>query len=130
MFKSGADLLDYCKANNLTISEAVLKRDAQNEEERKILIERSEKMLDIMINSATKGIKEEVHSLSGMIGGNAKKLYDYAKKGDTLSGDDLVKAMAMALSVSEVNAAMGKIVAAPTAGAAGIMPAILKSAHE
>ncbi len=54
----------------------------------------------------------------------------YLEKGNTLTGDVTVKAMAMALSSSEVNAAMGRIVACPTAGSCGILPAVILSAGE
>ena len=56
------------------------------------------------------------------------KLYNYAKRGKTLTGTATTMAMAMALSSSEVNASMGKIVACPTAGSCGILPAVILSA--
>ena len=64
----------------------------------------------------------------GMIDGFAKKMNDYYKKGKSFCGDDVTRAMAMAFSTIEVNASMGKIVAAPTAGASGILPAAFMSA--
>jgi L-serine dehydratase len=54
----------------------------------------------------------------------------YADKGITLTGDFLNRAMARAMSSSEVNAAMGRIVACPTAGSCGILPAVILSAGE
>ena len=54
----------------------------------------------------------------------------YLENNETLTGDVIVKAMAMALSSSEVNASMGRIVACPTAGSCGILPAVVLSAGE
>ena len=59
-----------------------------------------------------------------------RQVQKYLEKGETLTGDVTVKAMAMALSSSEVNAAMGRIVACPTAGSCGILPAVILSAGE
>ncbi len=55
---------------------------------------------------------------------------DYKNKGNTISGQLINSAMAKALSTSEVNASMGKIVAAPTAGASGILPSAIISVKE
>lgn len=65
-----------------------------------------------------------------MIGGDAIKIANYAKDSKPLCGEFLTNAMARALSCSEVNAAMGRIVAAPTAGSCGIIPAVIISAGE
>ena len=73
--------------------------------------------------------KKYIH-VSGLIGGDGYKIKKYLEKGNTLTGDVTVKAMAMALSSSEVNAAMGRIVACPTAGSCGILPAVILSAGE
>lgn len=79
--------------------------------------------LDVMKDSAYKGLDQAIISMSKITGGNAVKLNHY--KDDAVSGPTIARAMAMALSVSEVNASMGRIVAAPTAGASGILPAAL-----
>jgi len=75
-------------------------------------------------------MEKEVFSISGLIGGDAVKIRKYYENNETLCGDFIVKAMARALSCSEVNAAMGKIVAAPTAGSCGIIPAAIITAGE
>jgi len=59
-----------------------------------------------------------------------KKVEDYKNTHKTVSGEIINAAMAKALSTSEVNASMGKIVAAPTAGASGIIPAALLTVKE
>ena len=86
--------------------------------------------LDAMREGATLGREKEVYSLSGLIGGDAYRLEQYLKSGKSLMGEGVVKAMAMALSSAEVNGSMGKIVACPTAGSCGILPAVVLTAGE
>ncbi|EPS49715.1 L-serine dehydratase subunit alpha [Clostridium botulinum CFSAN002369] len=88
------------------------------------------KALKVMQHSAEIGREKEVKSVSGLIGGDALKLEKYSKGENTLTGNFMVRAMAMAISTSEVNAAMGRIVASPTAGSAGILPAVVIAAGE
>jgi L-serine dehydratase len=64
-------------------------------------------------------------SVSGLVGGDGQKMRDYADRGDTLCGSYLRDVIATALCVGESNACMRKIVAAPTAGACGVLPAVL-----
>ncbi|MGP1567267.1 MAG: L-serine ammonia-lyase, iron-sulfur-dependent, subunit alpha [Peptoanaerobacter stomatis] len=85
-------------------------------------------MLDVMGKSSSNFLEKESVTNMGMIDGFAKKMNDYYKKGKSFCGDDVTRAMAMAFSTIEVNASMGKIVAAPTAGASGILPAAFMSA--
>lgn len=65
-----------------------------------------------------------------LISGMAEGQFQYAGKGRTLCGGLLNRMMARALSLSETNAAMGKICAAPTAGSCGILPAVLVTLEE
>ena len=65
----------------------------------------------------------ERRSVSGLVGGDGARMRDYAAKEKPLSGDYLAEVIATALSVGESNACMCKIVAAPTAGACGVLPA-------
>ncbi|MFR7871354.1 MAG: L-serine ammonia-lyase, iron-sulfur-dependent, subunit alpha, partial [Fenollaria timonensis] len=83
------------------------------------------KTYEIMKKSANAGLTEPITSMSGMTGKNAFKVNDYSMNSKSISGSLITKAMARALSTSEVNASMGRIVAAPTAGASGILPATL-----
>jgi L-serine dehydratase len=130
MYTKGKDLLNLTKESNKKIWEIVLdfecERTGKTKEE---VFEGMRNVLKVMMDSANKGLNEEVNSISGLIGGNAKKVEDY-RRGKTISGDIINKAMARALSVSEVNASMGRIVAAPTAGSAGILPAVMITAGE
>ena len=68
-------------------------------------------------------------SASGMIGGEGAKMEAYAKEGEPLCGEFMAGVMARALKVASSNACMKRIVAAPTAGSCGVLPAVLISLH-
>lgn len=87
-------------------------------------------VLNVMKDSTSKGQESEIFSVSGLIGGDAYKLKKYLEKGNTLTGETMVSAMAKALSCSEINASMGRIVACPTAGSCGILPAVILTVGE
>jgi len=86
--------------------------------------------LEVMRQSALKGMDPGLKSMSGMTGGQASKLQEAAARGVMAGGNLLGRAEARALAIAEYNAAMGRIVAAPTAGACGILPAALLTAQE
>lgn len=67
----------------------------------------------------------ELMSRSGLVGKEGGIMEEYLKKGDTLCGDFMAKVMANALKMGCNNACMKRIVAAPTAGACGVLPAVL-----
>jgi len=69
--------------------------------------------------------QSERRSVSGLVGGDGKKMRDYAAGTESLCGPYLQEVIATALSVGESNACMCKIVAAPTAGACGVLPAVM-----
>lgn len=128
---TGEKLIKLCEEKNCTIWEYTLKEEAENKDlDEKQIFEKMRKNLKVMEDSANYALYNDVKSISGLIGGEALKLREYAESGKTLTGNFMVKAMARALSCSEVNAAMGKIVACPTAGSCGIVPASIISAGE
>ena len=94
------------------------------------IIARMDEALQVMRQSAQRGFDPKLHSMSRMTGGQAAKLQNAVAAGQTVGGDYLGRAAARALAIAECNAAMGKIVAAPTAGACGILPAALLTAQE
>ena len=97
---------------------------------RDLIDNRMREALAVMRQSAEKGFDPKLHSMSGMTGGQASKLISAVAQGQTVGGGYLGRAAARALAIAECNAAMGKIVAAPTAGACGILPAALLTAQE
>ena len=64
-------------------------------------------------------------SVSGLVGGDGMKMRQYCLRGEAMSGGYVSEVIAEALSMAESNACMGRIVAAPTAGACGVLPAVL-----
>ena len=85
-------------------------------------------ILEVMRAAGEDGKTPGRHSVSGLTGGGALKLFAHAQQ--AASGPVVGMAIARALSAAESNACMGKIVAAPTAGACGILPAALLTLQE
>ncbi len=85
-------------------------------------------ILEVMESSIEHGLMGE-KSKGGLVGGDAKKMRDYiaAEKNVCLVGNLIADTIIMAIAVGEANAGMGKIVAAPTAGSSGVLPAVLFS---
>ena len=125
-FKSSVELLELCRQTQCPISEVMRRRECElGETTRDQVDHRMAKVLEIMRASATQPLKKPSKSTGGLIGGESKKLYDHAARGKAICGDILQRAMTYAMGVAEVNASMGLIVAAPTAGSAGIVPGLL-----
>ncbi|HZK87051.1 MAG TPA: L-serine ammonia-lyase, iron-sulfur-dependent, subunit alpha, partial [Syntrophomonas sp.] len=83
----------------------------------------------VMQESIKNGLSPDIKSLGGLIGGNAYRLHEHMQK-NCVSGQTVVKAASYALAVTEVNAAMGKIIAAPTGGASGTLPGVIVALME
>ena len=125
-FKNASELLALCTQQQLPISEIMRRRECQlGETTRDEVTHRMKRALEIMRSSALTPLKTPVKSMGGLIGGEAKKLAQHAAKGRSICGDVLHKAAQYAMAVLEVNASMGLIVAAPTAGSAGVLPGML-----
>lgn len=90
--------------------------------------ERMAYSLRIMQESVVSGMERDVRSASGLTGGDAWKMSQ--RIGRNIVGDTFVCALTRAIAVSETNACMGRIVAAPTAGSCGILPACLLTVME
>ncbi|TWH48257.1 L-serine ammonia-lyase, iron-sulfur-dependent, subunit alpha [Sporomusa sp. KB1] len=89
-----------------------------------------EGLLSVMEESIAAGLKGP-RSKGGLVGGDAQKLQRYlAGKQQSMLGSFIGKAVAYSMAVGEANAAMGRIVAAPTAGSSGVLPAILLALKE
>lgn len=131
MFNTAEELLKIANKRGLKLWEIVLENESQvSEISKEELRKKMKENLEVMKESITLGLEKDIKSISGLIGGDSKKVENYRKDNKTLCGDVINKAMARALSCSEVNAAMGKIVAAPTAGSCGIIPATIFTAAE
>ncbi len=130
MFKydSVADLVAEAQRREKNISEIVIEEQAETcETTREQLYKKMLKSFKIMQTSIDDGMEKDTRSVSGLTGGSAWKMKQQVESGKNICGHVFGKAMSMALAVAETNACMGKIVAAPTAGSCGIMPAAIVS---
>ena len=120
-----AEILASCSERNLAFWQVVLEADV---EERQVSAEASfEKMRSAwraMLESVD-NYRSDSRSVSGLVGGDAQKMWDYGAEQESLCGEYMQQVIATALCVGESNACMRRIVAAPTAGACGVLPAVL-----
>ena len=129
-FKNAEELLDLCTQNSMPISEVMINREIQlGETRREVIFDQVDACLRVMNTAVDRAVADPVRSMGGLIGGEAHKLnnLDVSK---TVCGPVIHKAIVSALAVAETNASMGVIVAAPTAGSAGVLPAVLMSMYE
>lgn len=130
-FTNGAQLLEYCEKEKKKISEAMFEREiTQLEQPEEKTRARMKKAWSIMKTAAGRPLKEDIVSMGGMIGGESKKLHALRNEGRNICGAVVSKAIAYAMGVLEVNASMGLIVAAPTAGSSGVLPGVFCALQE
>lgn len=124
------ELLQLCNQQNKPISQIMLERECA-------LFQRSEKevkdqlkvSLKIMEEAIQKALTLDITSIGGMLHGESKKMNKYLTS-SIFQNEISSKAAAYALGVIEVNASMGLIVAAPTAGSSGVLPGCLFALSE
>ena len=124
MYKSLAAAVHDATERGISLSRLALEAESDDQgrpvsEIRDIL----RRALDVMKGAVARGLAGDLRSSSGLVGGDAAKLV-HGPPGP-LAGTPFRDILARALAVQEVNAAMGVIVAAPTAGGAGVLPAVL-----
>lgn len=128
-FSSAHELLSLCRTHKLNIAQLMMERECQisgSEQAR----QQMQAVLDCMRNSVYTALENPQKSLGGLIGGQAQTLLNSSDELHKLCGTSRMKASAYAMAVLERSASMGVIVAAPTAGAAGVVPGVLLSAAE
>ena len=129
-YESINELCQKANEQNKKISEIVLSDESiQMEQTKQELFNRMAESFKIMCQAVNEGKNPNLRSTSGLTGGDAAKMEKHAQTGG-LCGSFLNLAISKAIAVSEYNAAMGKIVAAPTAGSCGILPACIISMVE
>nr|WP_297280448.1 L-serine ammonia-lyase, iron-sulfur-dependent, subunit alpha [uncultured Butyricicoccus sp.] len=129
-YESIAALVQAAQSEKISLSELVLRDQAEQAElPADQLFERMRDNLHVMQQAVQAGIDKDLRSTSGLTGGDAYKLHQYAATGG-LCGPFFTGALTRAIAVSEYNAAMGKIVAAPTAGSCGILPGAILTMME
>ncbi len=127
-YHSLAALLNLAEERGEAVSALVLRQQAQQlEQEEAALYETMRQSYAVMAEAMRHGAEPGVRSASGLSGGDAHRMEQARQKGDLLCDGVFADAIAKALAVSEWNAAMGRIVAAPTAGSCGILPAAVLS---
>lgn len=123
-FRTIAELVEIAESEQMPISEVMIRAEMEaTGESRESIFRMMEQNLDVMEQAIHRGLTEDIRSHSGLTGGDAKKIQAYKNKAKLLlSGPTVLDAVSRATAVSEVNAAMGTIVATPTAGSCGILP--------
>ena len=125
------ELLESAKKEGLSLSSLVLTQQAEQLEltEEEVYNKMRENYL-VMHASIEPGCDPDLRSTSGLTGGDAYKMKCAVEEKKNLTGSLLGGALYRALAVSELNASMGRIVAAPTAGSCGIVPAAILTMEE
>lgn len=127
-YKTLHELMDAATTHNLSLSEVVVRHEMETSEQTEEAVRnRMEGRLAVFKESIDAGLSDTEKSVSGLVGGDADKLLKAAPK---LLGPLAKKAAVYALAVSEANAKMFKIVACPTAGSCGIVPAVMTAVAE
>ncbi|MBQ7278462.1 MAG: L-serine ammonia-lyase, iron-sulfur-dependent, subunit alpha [Clostridia bacterium] len=121
---NGQELLHICHEKGLTISEVGMNLEVERGEmTRQQIYEEMRLNLQVMRESIREGLEEQQTSVTGLMGLDADKLNAFTES--AIMGRELTRIVASSMAVTEVNASMGRIVAAPTAGASGILPATI-----
>jgi L-serine dehydratase len=124
VYKALADAIKDAEREGKSLAQVALAAESRDQgrpvEDIRAALQRA---LDVMRSAIEKGLVGDLYSASGLVGGDAAKLRTSAK--GPLAQTPFRDILTRALAVQEVNAAMGVIVAAPTAGGAGVLPAIL-----
>ena len=128
MYHNLKELLQQAEDHEVLLSEIVLRNEIEQfGTDEETIYKKLEDRYSVMEKAAVRALGERLETAGNLISGIAMQQNYYTNNGATLCGEFINTAMAMALSGSEVNAAMGRICAAPTAGACGIVPAVLIS---
>lgn len=127
-FDSLQTLTRMAEERDLSVSQLMLEvEQAQTGASEADILARMASQFDVMEEAVRTGVAQPIQSRTGLTGGDAYRVHQYLQGGSTFLSPGVLTSMAYALSVSEVNAGMGRIVATPTAGSAGILPGVLVS---
>lgn len=123
MFESLGELVEQAEKEGISLGELGLRLEAEGGLRTREEVERGlTRALTVMRGAVERGLPGDLRSVSGLVGGDAARL---TRPVGPLAGTVFTEVLAAALAVQEVNAAMGVIVAAPTAGGAGVLPGVL-----
>jgi L-serine dehydratase len=128
MYDSLLAALQDAEADGLSLAEVAIRAELRpGRQTRVVVLSHLQRALTVMREARAEGMTGRPRSVSGLVGGDAAKLQQAGqnKTGGPLAGSLFGQVLAGAIAVQEVNAAMGVIVAAPTAGGAGVLPGVL-----
>lgn len=129
-FTNGNKLLEICKSENIKISEAMIRREAELFSlDKQEIADKMKSRFYVMRESVEEAKNGERDMLGGYIGGESRAMLSGIAERGALGGV-ISLASAYAMGVIEVNASMGRIVAAPTAGSSGVLSGILVALSE
>jgi L-serine dehydratase len=128
LFESFKGWKEYCSEKQISLVDSVIEYEIEqkNSSEEKIWSGLSHAYA-VMKDAVKTGLEEEMTSRSGMINNGAKKVFNHPL---TVLSPEFQKLISRALAAKEVNSCMGRVVAAPTAGASGILPGTLVTLQE
>ena len=128
LFESFKGWKEYCERKGVSLPQSVIEYEIEqkNSNEEKILSGLAQ-AYGVMRDAVHAGLSEEMTSRSGMINNGAKKVYHHPL---TVLSPEFQKLISRALAAKEVNSCMGRVVAAPTAGASGILPGTMVTLQE
>ncbi len=128
LFNSFAGWKQYCLDKELNLFEVVIEYEvSQKGKSEQVIWDGLLAAYQVMKDAVETGLKEEMISRSGMINNGAKKVYRHPV---AVLSPEFQKLISRALAAKEVNSCMGRVVAAPTAGASGILPGTLYTLQE
>jgi len=130
-FSSLEQIIELCRVESISIGQLMVIEQAQESgRSESQVFEQMTEYYQVMKEAVRKGLAENTKSRSGLTGGDAERVHSYMQNNITSLGTEACTALAYALSVSEVNASMGRIIATPTAGSCGIIPGVFVSSQE
>lgn len=121
------DLVELCHKNNAQIWQVIMMDNAHERMVSEDKIFENMRVMYKAMKTADNNYDKSLKSPSRMAGGDGELMYQYNKSGRNICGDFVGMAMEKALKMGESNACMRRIVAAPTAGSCGVIPAVFIS---
>lgn len=121
------DLVELCNKNNAQIWQVIMMDNAHERMVSEDKIFENMRLMYKAMKTADNNYDKSLKSPSRMAGGDGELMYQYNKSGRNICGDFVGMVMEKALKMGESNACMRRIVAAPTAGSCGVIPAVFIS---
>jgi L-serine dehydratase len=128
LFDTFTNWQQYCEQTNQTLAESVIEYEVTEKNSTKeAILSGIQEAYEVMKEAVDTGLKEDMTSRSGMINNGAKRVY---QSPHVVLSVEFQRLISRALAAKEVNSCMGRVVAAPTAGASGILPGVLYTLQE